>query len=97
MINFDQDHPDNAGNGNKAFAGGLRLLVETFRRQIMMTSNFLGRSDVRVNRAVEKDQILLYEAEAEELWAHLSLSLCQARVAAAEVRTIRALPAARPR
>ena len=63
----------------------------------MITSNFLGRSDKRVDSAVEIDQILLHEAEAEELWAQLSLNLCQARVAAAKVRAIRARLAARPR
>ena len=62
----------------------------------MTTGNFLSWSDIRVNRAVEMDQILLHEAEAEELWAQLSLNPCQARAAAAKVRAIRARLAARP-
>ena len=63
----------------------------------MVTSNFPGRSDIRVNRAVKRDQVLLHETEAEERWAQLSLNLCRARVAAAKVRAIRARLAARPR
>jgi hypothetical protein len=62
-----------------------------------MTGNFLARSGIWVNLAAEIDQILLREAEAEQLWAQLSLNLCQARVAAARVRTIRARLAASPR
>jgi hypothetical protein len=62
-----------------------------------MTGNFLDRSGIWVNLAAEIDQILLREAEAEELWAQLSLNPCQARIAAARVRTIRARLAASPR
>jgi hypothetical protein len=87
-------HP---AHGNKAFVGNLRLLFENFGRQLMTTVNFPSWSGIRVNRAVERDQILLHEAEAEELRAQLSLNLCQARVAAAKVRAIRARLAARPR
>ena len=39
---------------------------------------------------VEADLIRLREAEAEELWAVLSLDLCQARAAAAKVKAIKA-------
>lgn len=63
----------------------------------MIATNFLGRSDIRVNGAVEIGQILLREAEAEELRAQLSLNLGQARVAAARVTAIKARLAARPR
>jgi hypothetical protein len=62
----------------------------------MTTGNALSRSDVRVNPAVDMDQILLREAEAAEMCAQLSLNLCQARVAAARARAIRARLAARP-
>jgi hypothetical protein len=62
-----------------------------------MTGNFLDRSGIWVNLAAEIDQILLREAEAGELWGQLSLNLCQARVAAARVRMIRARLAASPR
>lgn len=62
----------------------------------MTTGNSLGRSDIRVNHDIETDLIRLREAEAEELWAVLSLDLCHARVAAAEVKAIKARMA-RPR
>ena len=63
----------------------------------MTTGNFLSRPDIRVNRSIEIDQILLHEAEAEEQWVQLSLNLCQARVAAAKVTAMRARLAARLR
>ena len=63
----------------------------------MTTGNFLSRSGIRVNRAIEIDQSLLHEADTEERWAQLSLSRCQGRVAAAKVTAIRARLAARLR
>jgi len=41
-----------------------------------------------VHRDIETDLILLREAEAEQMWALLSMDLCQARAAAAAVRAI---------
>jgi len=61
----------------------------------MTTGTFLSGSDIWVNRAADMDQILLREAEAE-VWAQLSRDLCQAKVAAAKARAIRARLAARP-
>ena len=62
----------------------------------MTTGTFLSGSDIWVNRAADMDQILLREAEAEEIWAQLSRDPCQAKVAAAKARAIRARLAARP-
>jgi hypothetical protein len=45
---------------------------------------------VDVHCDIETDLILLREAEAEQLWAALSMDLCQARSAAAIIRAIRA-------
>jgi hypothetical protein len=62
----------------------------------MTAGNFLYRADIQADHDIEADLIRLREAEADELWAVLSVDLCQARVAAARVTAIKARLAARP-